>query len=92
MVYQIPVDEAASRLTELVDRVAHQGDRVILLRDEKPIAELTPVPPRVKLKDLPEVLASLPHLTREEADAFAKDLETIRHEMAREPERDPWAC
>jgi hypothetical protein len=48
-----------------------------------------PAAPRVKLKDLATVLASLPHLSREEADAFAADLEAIREEVNREPERDP---
>ena len=90
MTYEIPLDEAAGRLAELVDRVNDRGDKVVLLRDEKPIAELMPASLRVKLKDLPAVLASLPHLSREEADAFAADLEEIRWEVGREPERDPW--
>lgn len=37
---------------------------------------------------LPEIFASLPHLTPEEADAFAADLEAIRAEVVESV--DPW--
>jgi hypothetical protein len=38
--------------------------------------------------ELPEIFASLPHLTPEEADAFAADLEAIRAEVVESV--DPW--
>lgn len=41
---------------------------------------------------LDEMLVSLPRLSREEADSFAKDLEKIRAELNRSPVRDPWGA
>ncbi|MGH7700943.1 MAG: ribbon-helix-helix protein, CopG family [Gemmatimonadales bacterium] len=51
-----------------------------------------PVPPtrRVTARELAALLASLPHLSREQAEVFARDLETARSELARLEQRDPW--
>lgn len=40
--------------------------------------------------DLIDVLKSLPHLSPEEADAFARDIEKARAELLSIPEKDRW--
>lgn len=50
-----------------------------------------------RLGDLPDLLASLPRLSEEEADSLAEDLASARNELGRAAEaeraerRDPWA-
>ena len=42
------------------------------------------------LSELPGVLASVPRLGVEEAEAMARDLEEMRAELARHPVKSPW--
>ena len=61
------------------------------MHDGEPVAEVRPVPPTLRLGDLPELLRSLPPLTDEERAAFADDLDRARAELASKPPHDPWA-
>lgn len=45
---------------------------------------------RVTAGELEALLASLPRLSPDEAEAFARDLARARSELARGEERDPW--
>ncbi|MGH9947016.1 MAG: type II toxin-antitoxin system Phd/YefM family antitoxin [Pyrinomonadaceae bacterium] len=86
---EITVTEMARSFAEYLNRVAYRGERFILTRGNKPIAELRPVPTGRKLSELPEIFASLPHLTQEEADDFARDIEEARNSVRKE-NYDPW--
>jgi antitoxin (DNA-binding transcriptional repressor) of toxin-antitoxin stability system len=85
------VTEVARHFADYINRVAFRGERFILMRGNKPVAGLTPVPAGRYLSELPTLLASLPRLSSEEASAFAEDLEAARREMAEQPLHDPWA-
>ena len=85
MTERITVSEAARNLAEYVDRVA-RGERFLLMRDSEPVAELAPVRRTVKVRDLPELFASLPRLSRDEATDFGADIERARSEL---PPPDP---
>jgi hypothetical protein len=61
----------------------------VIVRGQRPVAELRPVPTGARLADLPALLASLPRL--DDADAFAADLDTARGDLAAEEPTDPWA-
>ena len=84
------VTEVARNFADYVNRVAYGGERFILMRGKKPVAELSPVPVGRSLRELPDFLASLPHLSAEEASSFDADLAAMRDELARSPVRDPW--
>ena len=84
------VSEVAQHFSEYIDRVAHRGERFVLMQGQKPVAELGPVVPSLKLRELPALLASLPQLSPEEAAAFESDLSEIRSELNQLPLRDPW--
>jgi hypothetical protein len=60
------------------------------MRGGKAVAELGPVPVGRSLRELPDLLASLPPLTEEEAADYERDLAAARAEVAQYPVRDPW--
>jgi len=79
--------EMAANFSEYIDRVANCGERFILTRGNKPIAEIRPLQAGQKLSEL---FASLPHLSPEDAEAFGRDIDEAREEMNKIPIRDPW--
>ncbi len=85
------VTDVLRNFSDYINRVAYRGDRFVLTRGGKDVAELTPVAPAgSRLADLPEVLRSLPRLGDDDAAQFADDLERIRNEANRELPKDPW--
>ena len=81
--------EVVRGFSEFINRVVYHGDRFLLLRGGKAVAELSPVPRHVRLRELPAILESLPRLGEDEADAFELDLERARSEVSQLPS-DPW--
>jgi antitoxin (DNA-binding transcriptional repressor) of toxin-antitoxin stability system len=84
------VTEVARNFAEFINRVAFRGERFVLMRGKKAVAELRPVPTGKRLRELPELLASLPRLGSDEADALARDLERAGAELRRQTIVDPW--
>lgn len=84
------VTEVARNFADYVNRVSYLGERVILTRGGKPVAELGPVTRGVPIRDIPALFASLPRLTPEEAEEFGRDLDAAREELNRLEVRDPW--
>jgi antitoxin (DNA-binding transcriptional repressor) of toxin-antitoxin stability system len=89
-VQTLSVTELARHLAGYINRVAYQGERFVLMRGNKPIAELPPVPVGKKLAELPALLASLPQLSPTEAMRFADDLAVARAAPTRVEVHDPW--
>ncbi len=89
---RLTVTEAVRNFSEILGRVRFKGERFVLLKGGKPVAELGPagaVGP-VPLGELPAVLKGLPHLEPGDADRFAIDLETGRKAVGPTPGA-PWA-
>jgi antitoxin (DNA-binding transcriptional repressor) of toxin-antitoxin stability system len=86
----LSVTEVARHFAEYINRVAYRGECFVLVRGNKPIAELRPLPVGKRLAELPALLASLPHLSETEATQFADDLTTAREALARAEVHDPW--
>ncbi|HEX2204475.1 MAG TPA: hypothetical protein VHG91_14285 [Longimicrobium sp.] len=84
------VAEFERNCSAYIDRVA-SGERLILTRGGEPVVELRPVRKGRPLYELGQLLASLPRLTDEEADAYLADIEKARDESSGPPFRDPWA-
>lgn len=84
------VTEVARHFADYINRVAFRGERFVLMRGNKPVAELGPVPMGTRLGDLPDLLASLPSLSESEAVTFASDVESAREDLKRVTVRDPW--
>jgi antitoxin (DNA-binding transcriptional repressor) of toxin-antitoxin stability system len=85
------VTEVARNFADYINRVAFRGERFTLMRGNKPVAELRPVPSGRRLSELPELLASLPRLSPDDASALAEDIEAARSELSEQPLSDPWA-
>jgi hypothetical protein len=66
------------------------GERFILLRGRRPVAELRPIPSGRLLGELEAVLRSLPALTPAEAEDYAADIEEARARLPQDEPRDPW--
>jgi antitoxin (DNA-binding transcriptional repressor) of toxin-antitoxin stability system len=90
MRYKLKVSEAVRNFADYVNRVAYRGERFILVRGNRPVAELGPVRTGAHLEELPALLAGLPHLSDDDAAHFAEDLDRARTDLARSPVRDAW--
>jgi antitoxin (DNA-binding transcriptional repressor) of toxin-antitoxin stability system len=85
------VTDVARNFAEYINRVAFGGERFVLMRGKRAVAELRPVPSGKRLRELPELLASLPRLSDSEAADLASDMDDARRDLIHAPLRDPWA-
>ena len=87
----LSVTDMARNFSEYINRVAYRGERFVLVRGGREVAELKPVPKGRRLAELADLLKTSSGLTPSEADGFGRDLEDVRAEMNRAEVRDPWA-
>lgn len=87
----LTVTEVVRHFSEYINRIAYKHERFILLKGKKAIAELKPLPSGRLLGDLPDLLAALPALSKEDAAAFSDDISNLRKSVSDETLRDPWA-
>lgn len=85
----LTVTEIARSFAEYINRVVYRGESFILTRGNKPVAEIRPLRKGVTGKELLEIFQSLPHLSPENAEAFAKDVYEAR-DSARVEDYNPW--
>ena len=90
MSQSLTVTEVVRHFAEYVNRVAYRRESFILVRGNRPVAELRPLPVGRRLAELPMLFASLPHLDTDEADAFAAEHDAARSDLAGMEVRDPW--
>jgi antitoxin (DNA-binding transcriptional repressor) of toxin-antitoxin stability system len=88
---RLTVTEAVRNFSEILGLVRFKGERFVLVKGGKPVAELGPTDAAVpvRLGELPATLEALPHLEREDAERFATDLEAGRSAAGRIP-AVPW--
>jgi antitoxin (DNA-binding transcriptional repressor) of toxin-antitoxin stability system len=91
MAKTISVTEVLRNFADYINRVAYRGERFVLMRGGRPVAELSPVPTGTRLGELPSLLASLPRLRQDDADALSLEVEAARRDLEAPPE-DPWVC
>ena len=88
---ELTVTQLVRNFAEYLNRVALLGERFTILRSNKPVAELHPVPQGRRMRDLPAILAKLPRLSDDDIDRFERDLENARQELRQKAPADPWA-
>ncbi|MDZ4169754.1 MAG: hypothetical protein U1E26_08880 [Coriobacteriia bacterium] len=86
----VTVTQVARNFADYVNRVAYRHESFTLLRGNKPLAELRPLPQGKLLSELPAIFASLPRLSASEAADFAEDLAAAQSEIAAAEVRDAW--
>lgn len=87
---EVTVTEVARHFADYINRVAYRRESFTLVRGNKQLAELRPLPAGKRLSDLPALFASLPHLSPSEAGDFADDLAAAQRELAQAEVRDAW--
>lgn len=90
MTQVVAVEDLVHHIADYLSRVVHGGERLIVVKDEQPVAELSPAAPALRLADLPDVFALLPHLSPDELAGFAEDLEAARHALDAHGMVDHW--
>jgi len=90
MATELSVTELARNFSEYIDRVVFRGERYVITRANKPVAEIVPVPAGGRLGDLAGLLASLPRLSPEEAREFGSDVDDARDALDELPHVYPW--
>ena len=86
----VSVTEVARNFSGYLNRVAFRGERFILTRGGREVAELRPRRRGVPLRELLTGLATGAHLTADEAESFRSDIEDSRRRAGAIPVRDPW--
>jgi prevent-host-death family protein len=86
----ISVTDLMRNFADYINRVVYRGERFLLVRGGKPVAELSPLSTGARLGELPALLADLPRLPDEEAEMWAGDLERARADLDAAPKADPW--
>jgi len=87
---ELTVTEVVRHFADYINRVAYRRESFVLMRGNRAVAELRPLPAGKRLGDLPALFASLPHLSAAEATAFDQDLAAARDALVGEEIRDPW--
>jgi len=85
----LTVTQVARRFADVVNRIVYRRESFVVMRGNRPVAEMRPVPAGVRLGDLPSIIASLPRL--DDAASFAADLDAARADLDGLEARDPWA-
>lgn len=86
----LSVTDAARNFAEYINRVAYRGERFVLMRGRKAVAELRPLAAGRRLGELPALLADLPKLSPEDAESLAADIHAARSALDSSKIRDPW--
>src|SRR3954452_25382131 len=81
------VTEVARNVADYINRVAYSGERFVLMRGGKAVAEFGPLAAGRSLRGLPDTPDSLPRLSEHEAADFERDLAAARAELGQSPIR-----
>jgi antitoxin (DNA-binding transcriptional repressor) of toxin-antitoxin stability system len=90
MVTEITATEAARNLAEYLNRVAFRGERFIIRRGKKVVAELRPPVKLTTGEELAKAWSQMPHLSPQEAEEFARDVEASRAWLNSAVIENPW--
>ncbi len=87
---RLTVTEMARNFADYINRVAYRGERFLLTRGNRVVAEIRPVPEARKLSELAALLKAIPRLGEEEAEAFALDWASSREDVGGPGSEGPW--
>ena len=88
---EVNITTISRNFSDYINRVAYKGEQFTILRGNKPVAQITPVPAGKTLGDLLQIFSSSTILSAAEAAEFEKDLIEIRNQGNESLLEDPWA-
>ena len=78
----VTVHDAARDFLRVLEMVETRRESATLLRDGHPVAKLVPLPqPAATCEELADRWESIPKLPPDEAEAFARDIESARRNL-----------
>lgn len=83
------VTDVARNFSDYINRASYGGEHFVLIRGGKPVAEINPLPKKMTVMNLTEVMASLPKLPDNEIESMVKDLNDARNSTGKE-DKNPW--
>ena len=86
---KISITHLARNLADIVNRVSYRGERFTVVRGKRLVAAVVPVPEGRRLGDLAEILAGVPKLSVDSADAFGETLDDARMALGQTGD-GPW--
>ena len=88
----IAATQAARSFSEILNRVKFKGEKFIIERGGKPVAQIEPILTTKAVKSLKELMAFLGKLPRlgDELDSFAEDLNILVANQPPLPEDGQW--
>ena len=86
----LTVTETVRHFSEYINRIIYKQESFTLVKGKKPVAELKPILSGRILAELPNIMSSLPSLSKSEADDFSKDIIKARQSQQEIILRDPW--
>lgn len=90
MWHDISVTDFVRNFADWINGVAYRGDRLRLRRGRRVVAEVHPAQAVQRLAELPGLLASLPHLSADDAARFEQDIDAFRNELNQGLMEDRW--
>lgn len=87
---QLAIDLDEETLERLREKSRRSGLSLVAWAENAVHDQLHVKPQGLRLRDLPELLASLPHLAPGDVAAFESDLDEIRRDLGPRPLPDPW--
>ncbi|MGV3722255.1 MAG: prevent-host-death protein [Actinomycetota bacterium] len=86
----VSATDLSRNLADYLNRVTYRGESFAVQRGGRTIAELRPAPRGLKVSDFIAHYETFPHLSPDEIDALAQDIEAARQELNAIPQENPW--
>jgi hypothetical protein len=86
----ISIDDFPPHVRERLKQAVRDAATITLTDQDRPVAEFRPLAMSLKVKQLADVLRSLPRLAPDDADVFSRDVAAARRAIGPLPSNDPW--
>jgi hypothetical protein len=90
MATPVTITKFSRALADFINFVYYRRESFLLLRGNKPVAEVRPVAKNFSFSDLSILLNDGNSLTRSESDDFLEDIRTIRAESTKDKGKNKW--
>jgi hypothetical protein len=86
----ISIDDFPPHIRARLEQAVRDAATITLTDQDRAVAEIRPLATSLKVKQLADVLRSLPRLAPDDAEIFGRDVEEARRAIGPLPSTDPW--